>query len=102
MKKIIIPFILMITFCSLAGYAQQKPSQRSLASEMNKVKEKQLLRNKMSHQNKQQITETNDKMLEPAVQQSSQKNDQHQQNQKPVRKSSAQPIKIPDRSRKQG
>lgn len=102
MKKIIIPFALLIMGYSVPGFAQQKPSQRAVASEINKVKEKQVLRNKIAAQNKQQIIETNGIAVAAEIQQSSQQNEKQQENQKPIKKSSDQPIIISDRSRKKG
>jgi hypothetical protein len=51
MKKIIL-FVLTLAFIT-TGYSQQRPSQRSFASVMNQVKQKQIARDKMVQQVKQ-------------------------------------------------
>ena len=62
MKKIIqISFLIEIImlFCFATSYCQQRPAQKSFASVMNEVKQKQAARNKMLQQINQTTASTN-------------------------------------------
>lgn len=91
--------VLFIFACSNVVRAQQKPSQRSMTEEINKVNQKKSLRYKMTVQNQKQIVQGDLNVQKTPVQQPKSEKQGNQQN--PVMKASDKPMEVPKHSLKQ-